>query len=269
MDTVRDRFWLWGHEAGSHNGQYNLPSNSRMTPVEAAYYLGVPNALMIAYANKPEPPFDQHMIAFTPLRRVVWSIVGDSSSTRADLDEVLALAAKFPNLSGVIMDDFFHRPDASGAISRVSIAELERYSERLRSGARPLALHVVVYAHDLSLPLQPYLEPCDVITYWTWTADELLDLASNFARLEQIAPRKRKLLGCYLWDYGAGRAMPLDRMQQQCAQGLAWLQQGRIDGMIFLSNTACDQGLESVAWTRQWIAEVGDQARCSVSCAHF
>jgi hypothetical protein len=260
MDTVRDRLWLWGHEAGAHNGQYNLPSNSRMTPAEAAFYLGVPNALMISYDNKPEPPFDQHMLAFAPLKRVVWSIVGDSASTRTDLDEVLALAAKFPNLSGAVMDDFFHKSDASGAISRVSVADLRSYHERLTGAAHPLALHVVVYAHDLDLPIQPYLEPCDVITYWTWTADQLPDLARNFARLEKIAPAKRKLLGCYLWDYGAGKAMPLERMQQQCRQGLEWLRAGRVDGMIFLANTACDQGLETVAWTRQWIAEVGDTA---------
>jgi len=34
MVTLRDRLWLWGHEAGSHDGNYNLPRPSRMTPVE-------------------------------------------------------------------------------------------------------------------------------------------------------------------------------------------------------------------------------------------
>ena len=40
-----------------------------MTPAEAAYYLGVRNTLFITYGNKPEPPFDQHLLALSPLDR--------------------------------------------------------------------------------------------------------------------------------------------------------------------------------------------------------
>ena len=45
METVRDRLWVWGHEAGSHNAGWNLPTPSRMTPAEGAFYLGVPKWL--------------------------------------------------------------------------------------------------------------------------------------------------------------------------------------------------------------------------------
>jgi hypothetical protein len=251
---MKDKIWLWTHEAGAYNGQYNLPGTSRMTPAEAAWYMGVPNALFITYANQPEPPFDQRLLALSPLQRVVWSIVGDSGSSRTDLDEVLSLAPRFPNLAGAIMDDFFHAPNASGAVSRVSVADLRRFRDRLQSAARPLDLYVVVYAHDLDLPLQPYLEPCDVVTFWTWTADRLADLERNFARLEALAPGKRKLLGCYMWDFGASRPMPLERMQFQCRLGQDWLRQGRIDGLILLSSPICDLGLETVEWARQWVA---------------
>jgi hypothetical protein len=250
---MKNKLWLWCHEAGSYNGQYNLPRHSRMTPAEAACYMGVSNVLFITYGNRPEPPFDQHLLALSPLDRVVWSIVGDSSSPRADLDEVLALAPRFPNLAGAIMDDFFHAPDASGAVSRVSAAELQRYRARLQAAARPLDLYVVVYAHDLGLPLQPHLEPCDAVTFWTWTSDKLAELEQNFARLEAIAPGKRKLLGCYMWDFGAGRPMPLERMQYQCRVGQDWLRQSRIEGMILLSSPICDLGLETVEWAREWI----------------
>ena len=41
-------------------------------------------------------------------------------------------------------------------------------------------------------------------------------------------------------------------------RGLEWLRQGRIEGMVFLASCICDMGLETVEWTRQWIAEVGD-----------
>jgi hypothetical protein len=85
-DNVRSRLWVWGHEAGSHNDAWHLPGKSHMTPVESAYYLGVPNALMVVYNNKPEPPFDRLAVAFRPLQQVVWSILGDSSSGRNNWD---------------------------------------------------------------------------------------------------------------------------------------------------------------------------------------
>ena len=68
-----------------------------------------------------------------------------------------------------------------------------------------------------------------------------------------------KILGCYMWDYGRKQPMPLERMQYQCETGLRWLQEGRIEGMIFLASCICDLELETVEWTRRWIAAVGDE----------
>ena len=38
--TVQDKLWLWGHDAGAHNEGWGLPQPSRITPTEAAFYLG-------------------------------------------------------------------------------------------------------------------------------------------------------------------------------------------------------------------------------------
>jgi hypothetical protein len=54
--TVRDRLWAWAHDAGVYNGAWGLPGNSRVTPVEGAHYLGVPNIIMIRYEGKPTHP---------------------------------------------------------------------------------------------------------------------------------------------------------------------------------------------------------------------
>lgn len=263
MDTVRDRLWIWCHQEGSNNGQYGLPGESRMTPAEAAFYMGVPNLLMVVYQGQPEPPFDKLAISFRPLKRVVWSIVGDSSSKRndkaTDLAEVVSLAGKFPNISGAIMDDFFHPKDASGSISRYSAEDIASFRNRLHSAAHKVDLWVVLYSHDLDLPAQKHLANCDVVTFWTWNAKDLRELPANFERMERVAGDRRKVLGCYMWDFGTGKPMPLELMKLQCENGLKWLKEGRIDGMIFLSSVICDLDLEAVEWTRKWIAEVGDQ----------
>lgn len=268
MSTLRDRFWVWGHEPGSHDGHYNLPGTSRMTPVEGAFYLGVPNLIMVAIAGKPEPPFDQRALPMRPLRRVVWSIIGDSSSTRhqaqTDLAPVIDLATRCPNLVGGIMDDFFHTPDPAGRFSRRSVDELAEFRTALHASPNPLDLWVVAYTHELDWPVGPHLSQCDVVTLWTWKAKDLPALETNLGKLEALAPSQRKLLGVYLWDYGDNKPMTTEAMRFQCERGLRWLREGRIEGMIFLATCIGDLEIEAVEWTRRWIAEVGDERMARV-----
>ena len=85
-----------------------------------------------------------------------------------------------------------------------------------------------------------------MITLWTWETAELANLEANLAKLEKLAPKSRKLLGCYtasLDPKGTPRwtAMPVPVMQRQCETGLRWLREGRIDGII-IYGTAMDLG---------------------------
>ena len=267
MNTIRDRLWIWGHEAGAHNGRWNV-GRSRMTPAEAASYLGVPNVVMVRFANEPRPPFDQYQLSFASLRQVIWSIIGDAGTVvnddgGSDLEEVLRLSRAFPNVKGAIMDDFFRQPGgepADDSCGRYALQSLREFRRRLHAGPHSLDLWVVLYAHQLDLPVRAHLSECDGVTFWTWQARDLDRLEMNLHAAEELAPGRRMMLGCYLWDYGAdGAAMPLELMQHQCRLGLEWLEQGRIEGMIFLASCICDLGLEAVEWTRRWIAAVGDK----------
>jgi hypothetical protein len=261
MGLVADRLWLWCHQAGSHNYIKQIGAESHITPADALQYMGLSNAIMVTFGGLPEPPLLPHAQALAGAQKLVWSIVGDSSSRRndssSDLEEVINLAPNCPNLLGAIMDDFFHAPNANGAISRYSVSQLENFADRLHSASRPLDLWVVLYGHDLHLPVAPLLATCDVVTFWTWTAAALPQLKENLARVQALAPGKRIVLGCYMWDYGRGQTMPIASMREQCQQGLTWLKTGEIDGMIFLASCICDLNLETVEWTRHWIAEVG------------
>ena len=108
--TVRDRLWIWGHPEGSYNGpQWGLPSDSRITPLEAATWMGIPNIILIHYGDNPEPPLDQYAIPLEAASRVMWSIVGGGGRTNAELQAaVFDLAVRLPNLAALFMDDFFH-----------------------------------------------------------------------------------------------------------------------------------------------------------------
>jgi hypothetical protein len=168
----------------------------------------------------------------------------------------LDLAAQFPNFSGVMMDDFFRYDEASGRIAVHSVEELEAIQSRLKTSDRKLDLWVVLYNHQLEHPVEEHLAVCDVVTFWTWTSENLGSLERNFQRVEEIAPSCRKVLGCYMYDYGNSKPMPVDLMKRQCDLGLQWLRHGRIEGMIFLASCICDLELETVEWTRQWISGI-------------
>jgi len=259
--TVRDRLWLWGHDAGSHNEDWGLPGRSRIMPAEAVRYLAIPNLIMVRYKGRPPLPLDKYAESLQTLRRVVWSAVGAHGQTdEAERAHVLDLAARFPNFTGIMLDDFFVEKPGSGeepaALSQGGLRELRG---RLAAGSRKLDLWAVIYDHQLDQRVAPYLDLLDRVSLWAWDVEKVRGIGESLGRLEALAPSCKKVLGCYLWDYGGKRPMPLDILQEQCEAGLEWLRQGRIEGMIFLASCLCDLGLEAVEWTRGWVARVGEQ----------
>lgn len=267
---MRDHMWLWCHPSGSHTrspDQHGLPGQSTITPAEAAAYMSIPNVLFVRYELDPHPPFETHAQPLTSLTQVVWSIEGGGGG---DVDAVLVLTKTLPNLRGVILDDYFARMTGTAHMgietprtqtaesdSAFSVDAIRALRHRLIADERRLDIWVVLYAHELEWEavLRPHLDLCDVVTLWTWNAVELARLEKNFSRFEQVVGSKRKVLGVYMWDYGAKLPMPLQAMEHQCSLGLRWLQEGRIDGIIFLASCICDLRLEAVEWVKEWIAQ--------------
>lgn len=255
-NRVRDHLWLHAHQEGSHNNRYGISASSRMTPAEAALYMGIPNVMMVVYNDKPEPPFENHAKPLIFADQLVWSIVGDSRSKRnnkqTDLEAVLALKLKMPNLNGAIVDDFF-----TADAARWDLQSMQRITEHMHENG--LDLWIPLYAAQLDDRLSSFLEICDRTSLWTWRAEDLVNLEESFFRYEKMVPNKLKYLGCYMYDYGDKCPMPLHRMRYQCEKGLEWLYEGRIDGIVFLASCICDLDLESVEWTRDWVTRVGSE----------
>ena len=265
-DTVRDRLWIWGHLEGSYDNSFGLPQNSRMTPLQGAEYLGIPNIIMVRYGGKPSPPFDEYAAQYCNVKKLMWSFVGDASSgtSQEEQDHVLALARKMPNITGLFMDDFFHgdaRPvDAvqSEPSAAVSLARLREIRNKIEQINRKCDIGVTLYTHQLNPAIRRHLDLCDVVSFWSWTADDLAKLPENFAKYQEIVPNKRTLLGIYMWDFGQSKPLPMDLMKMQCDTALKWLKTGTIEGMIFLASNICDMKIEAVEWSKRWIAEHGN-----------
>jgi hypothetical protein len=192
------------------------------------------------------------------LKRVVWSVVGDAGSSRTDegdgdLEEVLRQAARHSNVVGGILDDFL-RPSRRELFSPNQIGAMQN---RLHTAVdRSLDLWVVLYEHELDMPVGPYLDKCDVITFWTWYgADNLPSLKNNLRRVIDATPGKRRLAGCYMWDYGACRPLTTELMELQCETYLSFIQGGELDGIIICSNCIADVGIPEADWMREWVHE--------------
>ena len=285
--TVRDHLWIFTVPAGLDNDSLErgkCHGGSRMTPAEGAFYLNVPNLLLIRSNNLPRLPdsepgraktsFEQYAISFQPLDRVVWSVVGSGGQGgMAELPCVLSLAKKFANLDGIYLDDFIidHKKRADGRIvGRPALhpSDLKAARENLKSLRRPMDIWVTLYSHELlprhpahidcDPPLAGFLDLFDVLTLWTWNANELPKLEESLAALESMTPKPRRIaLGMYIWDFPNSRPVPLDLMRYQCELGLKWLQEKRIQEVIFLANTVLDIGAPGGEFARSWIAKVG------------
>ena len=264
-DTVRDRLWIWGHLEGSYDDQYGLPMNSRVTPLQGAEYLGIPNIIMVRYSNKPVPPYDEYAAQYRNVKKLMWSFVGDASSTTSpeEQEHVLELSQKMPNMTGLFMDDFFRGNaipvDNQEVPAAISVGRLKEIRERMTQLDRTPDLGVVLYTHQLNSAIRRHLDLCDLVSFWSWTADDLAKLHENFAKYQEIAPNKRTLLGIYMWDFGQNRPLSMDLMKMQCDTALKWLKNGTIEGMIFLGSNICDMKIEAVEWSKRWIAEHGDE----------
>ena len=259
---MRDRLWIFTCAANSD--YLRLRRRSVMTPVEGAFFLGVPNIIVVqssaqeAAHGRLEPPFAQYLVAMRPLKRIVWSVVGSGGfHSPEETKEVLELARTTPNFAGIMLDDFF-TGDKDGKRAQLTVEQLAEVRRQLRQGAGKLDIYVTLYADKLDQPISDYLKLVDAITLWTSDPNELLNLEASLKKVEALAPKARKLLGCYVVDYGRKEGTPLPLMQRQCETGLRWLKERRIEGIIFLGNTTLDLGFPSVDWTREWIQRVGE-----------
>lgn len=233
--TVRDHLWVFAPPADGPRLYYESAGyrgGSRMTPVEGAFWLGVPNLLFITQDwNRPPSMWterswkakttkEQYAISFEPLKRVQWAAVG--SGGRGGLREVpdiVTLAKSYPNFTGIYLDDFVKdpvkRPDGRKVgTPAMTEEELKSMREQLGQVGRPMEVWTTIYSrefdpknpdfHDCEPPLVESLKHFDVLVFWTWKSEELKDLEKNLALLESIKPENCRIaLGIYLWDYTA------------------------------------------------------------------
>ncbi len=262
MATVRDRLWLWGHPANAHGmaTKWKVPGESRITPVEAAVYMGIPNVQMVwlwrAHEPEPLPSWKQYALPLNGMKEVVWGVSHGHGLSYTD--KIFPIVKDAPNVTGVLLDDFF-TPQKDGRFTAVSEEGLVELRERMAEAGKRLDLWCVVYEQDLPKPIGSWLEKMDVLAYYMWNTPSVPHMEEHLDALDKLAPTKPKHLGLYLWDYPQAKPISLDLVKFQSETALKLLKQGRIEGISIVASCICDLEIEAVEWTREWIARVGGE----------
>lgn len=264
MTKLIDCFWLWGQTPGSHHATeaYHLPGVNRMPPLEGCRFFGLRNCCRVAMTKGPFPPFDGESEAMKDLDRVIWSAIGAGGVHRneeqfGDLEEVIRQAGKYRNIVGAIMDDFLLSEDRR---QNFTPAKLEEMKKHLRNDiGRELEFWTVYYDRELELSVKEYLEIFDVITFWTWYGENIYKLRENLDHIMAQTPGKRFAAGCYMWDYGNGKALTPEQMNLQLKIYREYLKAGKLEGVILCSNCIADLGIDAVEQTREWLRIHGQE----------
>lgn len=270
---IKDCFWLWGQDAMSHQKSrcnatsWKLPMTNKMGPMEGAEYLGIPNMCRVVMLGKPEPPFDSESELMKDMRQIIYSAIGDAGSKRnneqPDTEEVIRQAAKYSNVTGAILDDFFRPANEENPLwGRYPASFISKMREKLQTAVpgKPIPLWVVWYKQQLEYDIEDYLSIFDGITYWNMlTPKEKNELEDDLERMIERTPGKRRMTGCYIWNYGEGKPLTIDDIKFECETFYKYLKSGKTEGIIFCSNCCADIGGPAVDYLRGWIKEVGEE----------
>ncbi len=182
LETVRDRLWTWcvdasydwpAHEAGE------LPGKNRMTPVESAVYLGVPNVMFIQYNGIPAAPFEQYYTPLKSLQQVYWTLSNNGNQVHTlgpEQEHVYRLAEANPNITGLLLDDFLIGPYPD-----------ENQSQWLAANSPKFPVTVEIQLSQTTLADSVLLTQSDWAAGGYRTAKFAIDATSNGTEWKEIA----------------------------------------------------------------------------------
>lgn len=264
---LRDKFWLWGHQAGYHNNGavgYEFHGISRMTPTEACYYLGIRRVLMVPL--KANINRRQYNKAFTTLDEVAWDCFG-ADVDPAKIDALLEDAKEFKNITAAVFDDFIVTANIlKKAGKEVTTDALYTARDRLNNnGIRNICMWMVLYTHEFGLSqegdeeVKKYLDPFNGVIMWNWEEKNIHEIPEKFKQLKKLSPSSRFMFGCYLYDFGAKKQATAKAVRWQLDFYREKLISGEAEGVVLLSNTMADMDFEAYDAAIEWLEEHGDE----------
>ena len=222
--------------------EYKVRIRSRITPMEAAFMLDIPNVIMTTPQGEPAPFSDEargYMESFYPLSRVLWGCDGIRTRKGSDVAFVRELAHTYPNLHGAVSGDA-----ETLAAARCELAEAQH----------PLSLWAM--AEYGALPGDEVLRAVDGIVLYTEGFLRAEDMQASLATLSYVQKEKKLIPAISLYDRKRCLVVDTKEFARCCEQALEWLQTGRIHGIAFCSNAVMGTRQPAEYWLREWVERV-------------
>ena len=261
---VRDKLWLFASHAHDDDIWFarspgrRIGSWSRITPTEGAMMLGLDNVIMVSSDGTPVPfssDANGYMESFCNMKNVWWSVSG-ALGFRAGNEEdyVLELSKKHPNLKGA----YFDEPLKIGKDFEQCKKIIHDVGETLKKSDSSMEIWATCFADDAkSCPDAGIYDPLDGIVLWNPHIEAIGDMEKHLEVYEKLLPDKKKMMGIYMFHYKKREPISDELMEFQCLKALQWLKEGRIEGIVFHTNSVMGVGFSCEYWLRNWIDEVG------------
>lgn len=247
---LREKVWIWGHPENSLKGHFGLTKESDVTPIDGMEYLGARNVFYVPMWR----PCDRDARS-AEMQEACLSF-GWSKEPIDNIDDIIERKKKFPSLQIVIYDDFFQADnDANNAFS-LSKEELALNKKKLNENG--IEMWMVYYERDKDVDISGYLEYFDGVSFWFWyqpTEEQYHETIKTF--LEKT-PNKKRLVGCYLYDFGRETACDPERVEAELDRDKELMQKGLIDGIILHTNAVGKMGFEGYERCAKWMKKNGD-----------
>ena len=257
MNTLRDRLWIWGHPAGSFNkGSYGIKGESKMTPVEGMEYLGAKNVFFVPMGR----PIDriEETERMRSVDEVGWSI--ELAATHPEnVTEVCRLAKTYKNVKRGIFDDFFNDDNPWNNFHHYTPELLWQFRRELNAAGVELWLVLYTKQLHLDVDIRPYLAPFDGVSLWFWNEEDVENYDARLARFFELTPGQRRMIGCYLYDFGGEKPALPEPILDQLERDAALIRKGKLEGIILHTNCVADLGHPGVEAARAWIEKHGDE----------
>lgn len=252
---LRDQIWLWGHPENSCQEAVGTTQEMLVTPAQCARYFGLANVYYVPWGHPIDIVAyskDLDGIKKTGLSVETW---GGSESNR--LDETFKLVPLFPNLNRLVFDDFFngttHHIVTSGS---VTIPELEAMRDRIHAAG--LEMWVVLYQHQLDMDISAHLEVFDGVSFWFWSEPTVEEYHKYSQKFIDMTPGKRRLIGCYLFDFGRRKQASPELVRYQLDNNKVLMEQGIIEGVVMHNNNFGELDFAAYEEAKIWMDEHGD-----------
>lgn len=259
MKMLRDRFWIWGHPKNCFYELGVIDRESDKSYCDGMEYLGAKNIFFVPMDFKVDK--EKETALAKNVAELGWSI-NCAAAHPENVTEIAELKKKYANIRIGIFDDFFNEENKANNYHLYTPEKMAEFREELHRAG--LEMWMVLYTKNFSVGMdvvKSFIKEFDGISFWFWERTSHEDIDRNIDIFLELAKEKKKLVGCYLYDFDKRAPTDSEIVLYQLDKYKELIKKNEIEGVILHTNGVIAKGeqYEAVAAARDWMQKNGDE----------